>query len=182
VVVGGEAGGLAPLQEVRLLCRPAALWMQARDIILGGNKLTKKLAALFCVSIIASTGIGYAADHEMSGMKPFDQLEWQDVPPDFALKMAVVSGDPATGENVRMLRLPPGYVVPTHKHTNDYHAVNLTGIWRHWDDGGEKVDLPTGSSVFQPGQVMHGDACVGPEECIIWVYQPAAADFILKEE
>ncbi len=145
--------------------------------------MTKKLAALFAVSIIASAGLGYAAHHETAGMmKPFDQVEWQEIAPDTPLKMAVLRGDPATGENVRLLKLPPGHVVPTHMHTNDYHAVSLTGIWRHSFDGGEELDLPTGSYVFQPGQGMHGDTCVGPDECILWVYQSAAADYIPKEE
>jgi len=145
--------------------------------------MTRKLALLFGVSMIGAAGLGYAAHHEMAGMmKPGNHVEWQDMGPDSPLKMTVLFGDPATGESVRMFKLPGGHVVPVHMHTGDYHAVNLAGTWRHSFDGGEELELPPGSYVFQPGKEMHGDACVGPDDCVIWIYQSVAADFIPKEQ
>ena len=52
--------------------------------------------------------------------------------------------------------------------TSDYHTVNLTGTWKHiFLETGEVRELPPGSYVFQPGGEMHGDAFIGPEDCVI---------------
>lgn len=145
--------------------------------------MTRKLALLLGVSMIASAGLGYAAHHEMSGkMHPFGQVDWQPIREGSPVQVAVLFGDPRNGESVRMLKLPAGHVAPDHKHTGAYHAVSLAGTWRHSFDGGEANELPVGSYVFQPGGEFHGDACVGPDECVIWLYQSVAADFIPKAQ
>ena len=55
------------------------------------------------------------------------------------------------------------------------------GTWRHSFDGAEERDLPPGSYVFQPKMGMHVDACVGPEDCILFIHQHAKGDFIPKQ-
>ena len=56
--------------------------------------------------------------------------------------------------------------------TSDYHTVNLTGTWKHiFLETGEVRELPPGSYVFQPGGEMHGDAFIGPEDCVIMLQQ-----------
>jgi quercetin dioxygenase-like cupin family protein len=80
-----------------------------------------------------------------------------------------------------LLKIPPGFVAPIHAHTGDYHGVNLAGTWRHSFDGGAERDLPPGSYVFQPGMGMHGDACVGSEECVLFIHQYVKGDFIPKQ-
>jgi quercetin dioxygenase-like cupin family protein len=145
--------------------------------------MTRKLALLFGAAIVASAGLGYTAHSEMAGMMtPANQIDWQPIAEDSPLQMAVLFGDPSKGENVRMFKLPAGHVVPVHMHTGDYHGVNVAGTWRHTFDGGEDLKLPAGSYVFQPGGQFHGDACVGPEECIIMVYQSGPADYIPKDQ
>jgi hypothetical protein len=74
----------------------------------------------------------------------------------------------------------PTFVAPIHAHTGLY-GVNLTGIWRHSFDGGEQKDMPPGSYVFQPGMGWHGDACIGPDDCILFIHQHVKGDFIPKQ-
>ena len=142
---------------------------------------TKKFAALFAGAAVAvAAGLGYAAGHKDRGaMSALDDVEW--IPrTNSPVETAVLAGDPATGAHIRLVKLPAGFVVPDHAHTGDYHGVNLTGTWKHtFLETGESRELPPGSFVFQPGGEMHGDACIGSEDCIIMLSQSVAADFIL---
>ena len=143
---------------------------------------TKKFAALFAgaAALAVAAGLGYAAGHKDRGaMSALDEVEW--IPrTNSPVEVAVLAGDPATGPHIRLVKLPAGFVVPDHAHTGDYHGVNLTGTWKHtFLETGESRELPPGSFVFQPGGEMHGDACIGPEDCIIMLSQLVAADFIL---
>jgi gentisate 1,2-dioxygenase len=101
--------------------------------------------------------------------------------PGSPLKIVVLWGDRSKGEYAMLLKMPAGFVAPIHAHTGDYHGMNLTGSWRHSFEGGEQKDLPPGSYVFQPGMGMHGDACVGSEDCILFIHQHVKGDFIPKQ-
>ena len=143
---------------------------------------TKNFGALFAgaAALAVAAGLGYAAGHKDRGaMSALDEVEW--IPrTNSPVETAVLAGDPATGAHVRLVKLPAGFVVPDHAHTGDYHGVNLTGTWKHtFLETGESRELPPGSFVFQPGGEMHGDACIGSEDCIIMLSQSVAADFIL---
>ena len=140
----------------------------------------KKLLLGFC--LIGAAGFAHAADSEKAGiMIPADQLAWKEISPGSPVKMAPLWGDRNTGEYAMLLKLPAGFVAPIHAHTGDYYAMNLTGTWRHSFDGGEQKDMPAGSYVFQPGMGFHGDACVGSEDCILFIHQHAKGDFIPKQ-
>lgn len=132
------------------------------------------------VSLIGAAGLACAAD---GVMKTMDELEWVETSPGSPVKRAMLWGDRNSGGDYAMLlRLPAGFVAPIHAHTGDYHGLNVTGTWRHSFDGGAERVLPTGSYVFQPGMGMHGDACVGPEDCILFIHQHAKGDFIPKQQ
>ncbi|MCW5619797.1 MAG: DUF4437 domain-containing protein [Burkholderiales bacterium] len=136
---------------------------------------------LMGLSLIAAAGLVHAADAPKIGtMAAPDELEWQELRPGSPIKIAILWGDRDKGEYAMLLRLPAGYVSPIHAHTGDYHGISLTGIWRHSFEGGEERDLPPGSYVFQPGMGMHGDGCVGSEDCILFIHQPEKADYIAK--
>lgn len=69
-----------------------------------------------------------------------------------------------------------------HSHTGDYNAINFQGTWRRLMEGGEWVELPPGSYVYQPGEAMHADTCLGPDECVIFVTQEVERSYIPKEQ
>lgn len=141
-----------------------------------------KKSLLLGLSIIATVGFGGPAASAGDGtMTSADQMQWQEMAPGSPLKIVILWGDRSKGEYAMLLKLPAGIVVPIHAHTGDYYAVNLTGTWRHSFDGGEERPLPPASYVFQPGLGMHGDACVGPEDCILFVHQHVKGDFIPKQ-
>jgi hypothetical protein len=137
---------------------------------------------MLAYSLIAALGFGGAAVSAGPGtMTAPDEMEWREISPGSPLKIVILWGDRSQGEYAMLLKLPAGFVAPVHAHTGDYYGVSLTGTWRHSFDGGEERALPPGSYVFQPGLGMHGDACVGPDDCIVFIHQHAKADFIPKQ-
>jgi quercetin dioxygenase-like cupin family protein len=138
--------------------------------------LTKSLLAGLALFVVA--GVGNATEGIMMSR---DQLDWKEVTPGSpAIKRVILWGDRDKGEYGMLLKVAPGTVAPVHAHTGDYHALCIKGIWRHSFDGGEQRDLPSGSYLLQPGMGMHGDACVGPEECIFFIHQYVKGDYIPK--
>ena len=137
---------------------------------------------LLAVSLTAAAGLGHAADSGKAGtMIAPDEMEWREVRPGSPAKLVILWGDRNTGEYAMLLKIPAGYVAPIHAHTGDYHGLSLSGTWRHSFDGGEERELPPGSYVFQPGMAMHGDACIGPDDCVVFIHQYVKGDFIPKQ-
>jgi len=143
-------------------------------------KLTMAVAGAL---VIAAGGLGYAAGMAGHGMmSAAGEMTWREIRPGSPVMVVDLWGDPIQGEYGRLLKLPAGFVAPTHAHTGDYNAISLSGNWRHGFDGGEERALAPGAYVFQPGGEMHDDACDGPEDCVILLHQHEKADFIPKEE
>jgi Domain of unknown function (DUF4437) len=85
-------------------------------------------------------------------------------------QLAVLWGDLATGPSAMLLVLKKGSL-PLHTHTSDYHLVVLRGTMKHWGLGQTEADakpLGPGSYWFQPGNLIHGDACL-VEECLVHI-------------
>ena len=146
--------------------------------------MVKRISLAAGAALIASAvfGVGFATGQSGSTtMATLSELNWQPVAEGSDVMMVVLWGDPAGDDHARLFRLPAGFEVPVHMHTPDYHGINLTGTWRHYEDGGASRDLPPGSYVAQAGGGMHGDACVGPVDCIIFNHMHGPADFIAKE-
>lgn len=97
-------------------------------------------------------------------------------------QMAVASGDPQKGPSAIYLKLKPGSP-PIHAHAADYHAVLISGKAKHWVDGeeGNAKEMGPGSYWFQPGKQMHGDTCVGPEDCLLFLSLNKKFDFQPKK-
>jgi anti-sigma factor ChrR (cupin superfamily) len=69
-----------------------------------------------------------------------------------------------------------------HAHTLDYKAIGVQGTWVHTQEGETAApDLPPGSFVMQPGKQLHGDACKGKQECIVFIHQHGKGDYIPKK-
>jgi quercetin dioxygenase-like cupin family protein len=154
--------------------------------LLAENPLTRrnvmsKKSLLLGLSLLATTGLACADDAKIGTMTASDQMEWRELAPGSPVKMVILWGDRNKGEYAMLIKIPAGFVAPIHAHTGDYHGVNLTGTWRHSFDGGEQKDMSPGSYVFQPGMGMHGDACLGSEDCVLFIHQYVKGDFIPKQ-
>ncbi len=76
-----------------------------------------------------------------------------------------------------LMKYSAGVKAPPHLHTGDYYAVVVSGQFRHYlEDEGEYKVLTPGATWFQKGNVIHGDACVGSEDCILSIFWPEGFD------
>jgi beta-alanine degradation protein BauB len=68
------------------------------------------------------------------------------------LYAAPAHGDLAHGAHGTFIKMPAGYVSPTHKHTEDYWAVVVSGAMVNKKPDSADVPLPAGSYFFQKGR------------------------------
>ena len=89
------------------------------------------------------------------------QIKWQAAPPVLpkGAEMAVLSGDPSKkGPFSLRLKLPNGYKIPGHWHTQDEHLTILSGVFvLHMGDNLDAPahELQTGAYHFLPGKMHH---------------------------
>lgn len=94
------------------------------------------------------------------------------------LNVAPAYGDPANGPHSSFIKMPAGYVSPTHTHTEDYWAVVVSGVMvNEKPDSSEDVPLPVGSYYFQKGGEPHVTKCISPNECVFFVSQDGKFDY-----
>jgi anti-sigma factor ChrR (cupin superfamily) len=106
---------------------------------------------------------------------PLDHVKWIDLG---GPQLGTVWGDANTGAHGSLLRLPQGFVSPAHLHTGDYYGVIVAGAVTNAEAGQQEVVLGPGSYYFQKGKVDHVTKCVGNTDCLIYISQSKAFDFI----
>ena len=93
------------------------------------------------------------------------------------LAAAPAFGDLANGQHGTFIKMPAGYVSPTHTHTDDYWAVVVSGVMVNKTPDGADIPLPVGSYFFQQGGESHVTKCISPSECIFFVSQNGKFDY-----
>jgi beta-alanine degradation protein BauB len=93
-------------------------------------------------------------------------------------QLGTVWGDSASGAHGSFLRLPKGFVSPAHLHTGDYSGVIVEGSVTNAEAGKQEVVLEPGSYYFQKGKADHVTKCIGSTDCLIYITQSKAFDFI----
>jgi quercetin dioxygenase-like cupin family protein len=135
----------------------------------------KTLSMTFAVALCAVAFAVHAADPkkpmgdtkaEAKVVNP-DEIVWGDAPPDLpkGVQMAVLSGDPTKAVPFTLrLKMPDGYKIPPHWHSNDEHITVLSGNFvLHM---GDTMDAPAhtmtaGAYHFLPGKAHHAAEAKG---------------------
>ena len=106
-------------------------------------------------------------------------LKWTDLDPVGApgVKVASLWGDHTKGAFGAVLKLPAGFAVPLHTHTNDMKVVFLSGTYVQAPEGKPEVRLGAGSFMMQPcGNYRHTTSCDKASECVFFVESDGAFD------
>ena len=93
------------------------------------------------------------------------------------LAAAPAYGDLANGPHGTFIKMPAGYVSPTHIHTDDYWAVVISGVMVNKTPDGPDVPLPVGSYFLQKGGERHVTKCISPSECVFFISQNGKFDY-----
>lgn len=98
------------------------------------------------------------------------------------VELAVLWGDPTDGPVAFYLKLPAGFPGGMHFHSEDYHAVVVSGQHSHWLEGEDPGEANgPGTYYFQPGGQLHQDANFGDEEVILFIFFPVGFDTTFVE-
>lgn len=87
-------------------------------------------------------------------------------------------GNLAKGMHGTFIRMPAGFVSPLHDHTEDYFAVVINGVGANGPEGSADMPLPVGSYWFQKGEENHVTKCLSTEDCLFFLVQPGAFDYV----
>jgi beta-alanine degradation protein BauB len=87
-------------------------------------------------------------------------------------------GDLSSGHHGTFITAPAGFVSPVHTHTEDYFGVVLRGVVANGAPESADVALAQGSYWFQRGEEAHVTKCLPGEDCLMFIYQPGAFDYL----
>ena len=133
---------------------------------------------LIAAALTAVTATVASADTGL--MTKFENIQWTPIE-GTPMELSILWGNRDTGPYAMYLKMPAGFVVPEHAHSYAYEGLTIQGEWQHNFAGDTKV-LPVGSHVVQPGNAFHGDACVGTEDCVLFIFQDGKGDAIFHSE
>jgi len=94
---------------------------------------------------------------------------------------APVFGDIFGGKHGTLIKMPKKFTSPVHTHSEDYHAVVVTGIISNGLPGAADVPLATGSHWFQKGDEAHVTKCLSSTECVFFITQQDKFDFFVVQ-
>ncbi|WP_394782104.1 DUF4437 domain-containing protein [Undibacterium sp.] len=135
------------------------------------------------LAVFSSLGIALAAQvalAENTQFQPFQTIAAKDVKfKDLGgPQLGTVWGDSSKGAHGSFLRLPKGFISPSHTHTGDYDAVVVEGMVSNVEAGQKAIPLGPGSYFVQRGKVNHVTSCLSKTPCLLYVTQREAFDFI----
>jgi len=111
-------------------------------------------------------------------MIAFGDMKWTEVPQRKGMFMAVLSGDPATGEYTQMRKVPAGTDNPLHSHSSQLKNVIISGVWYTGTDSASAKDFGPGSVVMMPANWVHASGCRAGSDCVF--YQEGEGKFDFK--
>jgi hypothetical protein len=86
------------------------------------------------------------------------------------------------GAHGSFLRLPKGFVSPAHRHAGDYYGVIVEGSVTNAEAEQQEVVLVPGSYYFQKAKADYVTKCIGNTDCLIYISQCKAFDFIPSKQ
>lgn len=131
---------------------------------------------VLAAALAASLSIA-AADQLPSSNQPASGLKFfnTSIP---TVQAAVGYGDLRKGPHGTFVKLPAGFVGIPHTHTADYWAVIISGVVANGVPNAADVPLPQGSYFAQRGKEVHVTKCLSTTECVMFISQSGAFDFV----
>lgn len=121
--------------------------------------------------IKAGTTVTYSQDTKWQPVGPLDENGK-------GIFVSLLYGDLETkGPTAFLMKYSAGVTAPPHTHSGDYYAVVVSGKFKHYLDSADECEVLTaGATWLQKGGVVHGDSCIGDEDCILSIFWPNGFD------
>ena len=135
----------------------------------------------FCISIVLMAPV---LAQRSPVFTPASDLKWTDLDPKGApgVKVSTLWGDHTKGAFGALFKLPAGFAVPLHTHTNAMKVVFLSGTYIQAPEGKPEVRLGPGSYMMQPGgNYRHTTSCDKASECVFFVESTGKFDLNVVE-
>jgi quercetin dioxygenase-like cupin family protein len=111
-------------------------------------------------------------------MVAFEDLKWTELVDRKGMRIAVLSGDPKTGEYTQMRRVLAGTDNPLHTHSSEIKNVIISGVWYTGVDAKSAKNFGPGSVVMMPADWVHVSGCRAGSDCVF--YQEGKGKFDFK--
>lgn len=139
--------------------------------------MSKRLGSAAAMAAILSLGAGAAA-------QPADRLvpaslQWKQIVP--GAEFAAAYGDWEKGAHGKYVRFVKGVQIPLHRHSNDYHAVVISGRMVNLFEAGRRVDVAPGDYFYMASMRAHSHECLSDEGCLFYTYGGGLWDFVPYE-
>ncbi len=142
---------------------------------------TRLCSAAFFITVAAAAHAAPVTHYGASISLPSDQIAFggTGIKTEVGELMAGPAfGDLSKGQHGTFIRMPAGFVSPVHSHTQDYLAVVISGVGGNGAPGAADLALSPGSYWFQRGEEPHVTKCLSSEDCLFFLYQPGAFDYL----
>jgi quercetin dioxygenase-like cupin family protein len=128
------------------------------------------LKSVLATSLVALAGAA-AAERPLAIAPTSAAIKWGPCPPLFArgCQIAVLRGDPAKPNADVLLRVPPGFRLPPHRHTSAERMVLVGGRLRVRYQGSPPTLLTAGTYAYGPAGLAHEGSCLGPQRCTLFI-------------
>jgi hypothetical protein len=147
--------------------------------------LTFALSVLLAAPVLAQApGTAKTSAAAKPVFTPAADLKWTDLDPVGApgVKIATLWGDHTKGAFGAYFKLPAGFAVPLHTHTNVMRVAFLSGTYIQAPEGQPEVRLGPGSYMMQPGgNYKHTTSCDKASECLFFVLGSGKFDLKVVE-
>lgn len=135
--------------------------------------------ALAAASITAIASLAAVASAQGSDRIAPAAIAWKEIVP--GAHFGAAYGDWEKGAHGKFVRFAKGVQIPMHRHTNEYHAVAISGRLVNLFEGGRRVDIAPGDYFYMAGGRAHSHECVSDEGCLFYTYAGKAWDFVPYE-
>lgn len=103
-------------------------------------------------------------------------VEWKEIVP--GAHFGAAYGEWEKGAHGKYVRFAKGVQIPLHRHTNDYHAVAISGRLVNLFEGGRRVEIAPGDYFYMAAGRAHSHECLSDEGCLFYTYGSRAWDFV----
>lgn len=137
-----------------------------------------KLGTVIVFASMLFANVSIAADISVS--VPVTEMKYMEIGIG-PIKVAPGYGDMSKGAHSDFVKIPGGFNSPPHTHTENYYGVVVSGVVSNGQVNAHDIPLPPGSYWFQRGQETHVTKCLSSTECVFFVTQPGAFDFLMTK-